>query len=217
MSENIHQPLDVLIVEDHQMFIDGMKLLLKQNQRINIIYEALNGKAALEIIKVKNIDLMITDVNMPEMSGLELTRIIKANYPNIKIMVLSMYNNKEMVKDIFDTEAEGYILKNTGKLELDNAINKIADGGTYYSNEVLAIMMTDYKKEKKEKTEIQDLSEREIEILKLICQECTTAEVAEKLFISPFTVETHRRHMLQKTNSKNVVGLIKHAIKYNLI
>ena len=215
--DTIKQPLDILIVEDHQLFIDGMKLILKQNKRINKIYEALNGKAALEIIKEQKIDLVITDVNMPEMSGLELTRIIKSDYPNIKIMVLSMYNNKEMVRDIFDTEAEGYILKNTGKLELDNTINKIADGGTYYSNDVLSVMMEDYKNEKTEKAVIQDLSDRELEILKLICQEFTTTEIAERLFISHYTVETHRRHMLQKTCSKNVVGLIKYAIKCNLI
>jgi len=212
--DSTQQSLDILIVDDHQMFIDGIKLLLKKIQRINLIYEALNGKAALEIIKEQKIDLVITDINMPEMTGLELTRIIKADYPNIKIMVLSMYNDKGIVREIIDAEAEGYILKNTGKVELATAINKIADGGTYYSNEVISIMMEDYKKGK---AQVQELSERELEILKLICRELTTVEIAEKLFISPLTVETHRKHMLQKTHSKTVVGLIKYAIKFNLI
>ena len=215
--DTTQQSLDILIVEDHEMFIDGMKLLLKRNQRINNIYEARNGKAAIEIIKGHKIDLVITDLNMPVMTGLELTRIIKSDYHNIKVIVLSIHNNKEMVRSIFDTEAEGYILKDAGKPELENAINKIADGGTYYSNDVLSVLMEGYKKEIEEKADVQELSERELEILKLICQEFTTPEIAKMLFLSPYTVITHRRNMLQKTNSKNVVGLIKYAIKFNLI
>jgi DNA-binding NarL/FixJ family response regulator len=208
------QVMDILIVDDHQMFIDGIKVHLKKHQRINRIYEALNGKAALEVIKEQKPDLIITDIKMPEMTGLELIPIIKANYTKLKILVLTMYNDKEIIREIIDSEADGYILKNTSKQELINAINKIADGGTYYNNEVVSIMMEDYKKEKSPDIE---LSERELEVLKLICQELTTAEIAKALFISPFTVETHRKHMLQKTHSKTVVGLIKYAIKFNLI
>ena len=128
--------IDILIVDDHQMFIDGVKLLLKKNQRINQIFEAQNGKTALKILKEQHINFVITDVNMPEMTGLELTRIIKTNYPKIKIIILSMYNDNGILKEIINSKAEGYILKNTVKAELFNAINKIANGGTYYNNEV---------------------------------------------------------------------------------
>ena len=215
--DTLKQPLDILIVDDHEIYIDGMKMLLKQNKRLNQVYVARNGKIALEIIKKHKIDIVITDLSMPEMSGLELTQIIKGNYPEIKVIVLSIYSHQDMVKSIFETEAEGYILKDAEKEEVEKAINKVADGGTYYSNEVYSIIMKEYKDEKKGKSETQDLSDREIEILKLICQEFTTTEIAEKLCISQFTVLTHRRNMLEKTNSKNIVGLIKYAIKFNLI
>jgi DNA-binding NarL/FixJ family response regulator len=208
------QTLNILIVDDHQMFVDGIISLIRENSRINKIYKASNGKNALEIIKSQKIDLVITDLNMPEMSGLELTLHIKADHPEIKILVLTMYNDKPIVKEIIDTEAEGYILKNKGTSELENAIEKIADGGTYYSNEVYSILMEEHREKNKHKFE---LSERELEILKLICKEFSTSEIAEKLFISPTTVETHRRNMYQKTKSKNIVGLIKYAISSNLI
>ncbi len=212
--ETTQQLLNILIVEDHKIFVDGLKVLLKKNVRIKQIFFALNGRDALEIIKKQNIDMVLTDLNMPEMSGLELTKAIKADYPQIKIIVLSMYNNKGVIMEIIEAEAEGYLLKNTDKSELFKAIDKVAEGGTYYNNEVLAVMMENTIKEK---TIVQELSEREIEILRLICQEFTSAEIAEKLFLSPLTIETHRKRMLHKTNSKSVIGLMKYAIKFNLI
>jgi len=134
--DSILQSLDILLVDDHQKFIDSIKLLLQTNQGIDHIYEAINGKAALDIIKEKKIDMVITDFNMPEMTGIELTRIIKAKYPYIKIIVLTMNESIGIIREIINSEAEGYILKNTGKLELDKAINEIAAGGKYYSNEI---------------------------------------------------------------------------------
>ena len=208
------ETIDILIVEDHQMFIDGIKVHLQENQKINKIYEALNGNEALKIIKEQKIDLIITDIKMPEMTGIELTRIVKSEFPDIKIIVFTMYNDTEIVREIIESEAEGYILKNASTGELINAINKIADGGTYYSDEVVSIMKQDYIKENEP---IQELSEREIEILKLICQEYTTSAIAEKLYISPLTVKTHRQNMFKKSNSKTIVGLIKYAIKFNMI
>ena len=148
------------------------------------------------------------------MTGIELTRIVKSEFPDIKIIVFTMYNDTEIVREIIESEAEGYILKNASTGELINAINKIADGGTYYSDEVVSIMKQDYIKENEP---IQELSEREIEILKLICQEYTTSAIAEKLYISPLTVKTHRQNMFKKSNSKTIVGLIKYAIKFNMI
>ncbi|MBI4645921.1 MAG: response regulator transcription factor [Bacteroidia bacterium] len=221
MNEITKTPANILIVDDHQMFIDGVKLLLRKAENFNVVAEAINGKQAIDIIRNCDgrnyeINLVITDISMPEMSGVELTRLIKEEFPHIKVLVLTMYNDREIVNEIINSEAEGYILKNTGKKELIEAINRILDNGTYYSNEVVAIMMEHVKSEKKQAEQTKALTPRELEIIQLICQEYSTAEIAEKLFLSPLTVETHRKHILRKTNSKTIVGLIKFAIKNNL-
>jgi DNA-binding NarL/FixJ family response regulator len=208
--------IQILIVDDHQMFLDGLKTLLSKEKNLNIAAEANNGKEALEILAKTSVDLVITDINMPVMSGTELTKQIKKVYPKIKVLVLTMYNDREIIHEIVMTEAEGYILKNSNKKELLNAINRIIDHGTYYSNEVISIMTENYVVKEKIRNRTQELSTREKEIIALICQELTSAEIAEKLFLSPLTVETHRRNILRKTNSKTIVGLIKFAIDNKL-
>ncbi len=132
----MNKSLDILLVDDYQIVIEGIKLLLKNNQIINNVYEALNGIAALDILKKHEIDIIITDVKMPEMTGLELIQIIKAKYPLIKIIVLSTYNDISIIKEIINLNVEGYILKNTSKIELDKALNEIAAGGKYYYKEI---------------------------------------------------------------------------------
>jgi DNA-binding NarL/FixJ family response regulator len=204
--------IQILIVDDHQMFLDGLKTLLVKEKNLNVVGEANTGREALELLAKIHVDLVITDINMPVMSGTELTKQIKKDYPNIKVLVLTMYNDREIIHEIVMTEAEGYILKNSNKKELLNAINRISDHGTYYSNEVISIMTENYVAKEKIRDKTKELSSREKEIIALICEELTSAEIAEKLFLSPLTVETHRRNILHKTNSKTIVGLIKYAI-----
>lgn len=205
--------IHILIVDDHQMFLDGLKTLLVKEKNLNVVAEANTGKEALDILENIPVDLVITDINMPVMSGTELTKQIKKDYPHIKVLVLTMYNDREIIHEIVMTEAEGYILKNSNKRELLDAINRISDHGTYYSNEVISIMTENYVVKEKIRDRTHELSAREKEIISLICQELTSAEIAEKLFLSPLTVETHRRNILRKTNSKTIVGLIKFAIE----
>lgn len=207
----------ILIVDDHQMFIDGIKSLLRNQSVFNIVAEALDGKFALEILANQQIDIVISDINMPNMSGIELTKIIKSEYPEIKVIIVSMHSDRTTISEIMMAEAEGYILKNTGKKELFEALNRVASNSTYYSNEVLSIMMETVKKEKKSEAAIKNLTERENEILALIVQEYSSEQIAEKLFISKRTVDTHRINILNKTNSKTIVGLIKYAIANHLI
>jgi DNA-binding NarL/FixJ family response regulator len=209
-------PIQILIVDDHQMFLDGVKTLLSKEKNLHVAAEANNGNEALNTLAKIPVDLVITDINMPVMSGTELTRQIKKNYPHVKVLVLTMYNDREIIHEIVMTEAEGYILKNSNKKELLDAINKITDHGTYYSNEVISIMTEFYVSKEKIRHKTQELSSREKEIISLICQELTTAEIAEKLFLSPLTVETHRKNILRKTGSKTIVGLIKFAIDNEL-
>jgi DNA-binding NarL/FixJ family response regulator len=214
---NEEQILQLMIVDDHQMLIDGLKSMLRKEKSIQIVAVANNGLEALKILRSgTEINFIITDINMPEMSGTELTKVVKTEYPEIKILVLSMFNDSAIVNEIMNVEAEGYILKNAGKQELISAIYKIANNGTYYSNEVISELMKDLKQTKIITENNKSLSQREIEILKLIVQENTTNQIAEKLFISPRTVDTHRKNILQKTNTKTLVGLIKFAFENKL-
>lgn len=209
--------INVVLVDDHQMLIDGIKALLKKEKNISFVGTANNGNDALKIIEQLKPNLVITDINMPEMSGIELTKIIKKNFPETKVLVLTMFNEKAIISEILAAEAEGYILKNTGREELVKAINKIACNGTFFSSEVIETLMKEVKKETKKDKETAQLTPREIEIIKLIVEEFSTVEIAEKLFISPRTVDTHRKHILEKTQSKTVVGLIKYAFEYHLV
>ena len=216
MSDDENKPIRILIADDHQMFIDGLKALLKREKDIQVIGEVCSGGHAVEFIIKTPPDLLITDISMPGMSGVELTRWVKENYPEVKVLVLTMYNDREIINEILMSEAEGYILKNTGKQELVNAIKRIADNSTYYSTEVLNIMLTRLKKQKTIEMNTSLLTPRETEIVKLIMEELSSEEIADKLFISKRTVDTHRKNIIAKTNTRTIVGLLKFAIENNL-
>jgi len=205
--------IKLMIVDDHQMFIDGVKSLLRKEKQFEFVAEANTAEDALRIMQASPPDILITDISMPGMSGNELIQQVKTKNPDIKILVLSMHSEAEVISEIMMQEAEGYILKNTGRQELSSALHKLADGGTFYSDEVLLSLMRRVKKEAKKDKEVVQLSERELEIVRLIVQEMSNEEIAEKLFISKRTVETHRKNINQKTNMRTVVGLIKFAIR----
>jgi DNA-binding NarL/FixJ family response regulator len=209
--------IKVLIVDDHQMYIDGLKLVLRKVENIKVAAFTNNTERALEILSEQDIDIVISDIRIQGCAGTKLTRQIKKYNPEIKVLIVSSFNDREIVKEIFSSEAEGYILKNAGKQVLIDAINKICAGGIFYSCEVADIMMESNRIRKRQIEQTKNLSVREMEILKLICIEYTTNEIAAKLYISPLTVETHRKHILQKTNSKSIVGLIKFAIENSLV
>lgn len=211
------QTIRVLLVDDHQIVIDGIKALLRKAKHIEIVGEALNGQEALTVLESMPIDLMISDIQMPVMDGLELCKLAKEQLPDTKILVLSMNREPQMVNDIFMAGAEGFVLKNTGKKELLSAIEQICQGGTFYSREILQILMQRHQPSGKGKDKRAALSPREHEILLLIADEHATPAIAKLLHISPRTVETHRKHLLEKTASKSVVGLIRYAFQHQLI
>jgi DNA-binding NarL/FixJ family response regulator len=207
--------LRIVIADDHQMFIDGIRALLKSETQFEFVGEAANGAEAWSLIQSMPVDILITDINMPEMNGTELTRLVKKSFPDVKVLVVTMYNDPGTVNEILMAEAEGYILKNTGKPELIKALTQLADNGTFYSQEIMEIMLK-WRMKKNAATE-QNLSPREEEIVRLIAQEFSTAAIAEKLFISPRTVDTHRKNILDKTGCKTIVGLMKYAFENNLL
>lgn len=215
---NSKNKTNILIVDDHQLVIDGLKSMLASEKNYVIKGEALNGQQALEMItsKPEEYQLVVTDITMPLMSGIELCKIIKEQFPHIKVLILSMHNSITIVKDALNAEADGYMLKNTGQDEFIKAIERVLGDGTYFSQDILPIILNLFQKEKKE-TLKNALSQREKEVLELIVQEYTSREIAEKLFISKQTVDTHRINIMQKTDCKTLVGLIKYAIQSGYI
>jgi two-component system, NarL family, nitrate/nitrite response regulator NarL len=212
MIEN-NQDISILIVDDHQIVIDGLKSMLTNEHRYNVQNEALNGRIALDKI-IQNphaFQLIITDISMPLMSGIELCKIVKDKFSHIKVLVLSMHNSLNYVKEALEAEADGYMLKNAGQEEFIKGINRIMAEGTYFSQDILPIIMNQIQKEKKIPIK-QNISIREKEVLSLIVQEFTSKEIADKLFISKQTVDSHRINIMQKTDCKTLVGLIKFAI-----
>lgn len=212
-TENIN----ILIADDHQMVIDGLKMML-DNQNYNVISEANNGQEAIDLINVNphKYDLVLTDISMPLLSGTELCKMIKAQFPHIQVLILSMYNNAQAVKEAVLAEADGYILKNSGRNELLQALHRITNGGTYFSQDIVPIIYGQYQKQKVQDEKLNVLSPREKEILSLIVKELTSEEIAEKLFISKKTVDNHRQHLFVKCNCKSTVGLVKYAIANGL-
>lgn len=215
---NSKNKTNMLIVDDHQLVIDGLKSMLANEKNYVIKGEALNGQQALEMItsKPEVYQLVVTDITMPLMSGIELCKIVKEQFPHIKVLILSMHNSITIVKDALNAEADGYMLKNTGQDEFIKAIERVLGDGTYFSQDILPIILNLFQKEKKE-TLKNALSQREKEVLELIVQEYTSKEIAEKLFISKQTVDTHRINIMQKTDCKTLVGLIKYAIQSGYI
>jgi len=210
--------INILIADDHQLIIDGIKSMLVDNKNYSILGEANNGKEAFEIIAAQpnSYHVIITDISMPESDGIELCRKIKKHYPFIKVLVMSMYSKPVIIKECIEAEADGFLLKNAGREEFFTALYRVTNDGTYFSQEVIPIIYGQMKKEKKQENEMQNITAREKEILKLIVQELTSEEIAQKLFISKKTVDNHRAHLLEKTNSKSTIGLVKFALQQEL-
>jgi DNA-binding NarL/FixJ family response regulator len=216
-----NETIRILLVDDHKIVRDGIISLLQDESRYDIVGQAENGIEALDKIEQLAPDLVLLDINMPIMDGLECARQITIKYPEVKILTLTMLNEQEHIKNMLAAGAGGYLLKNSGKEELIAAINKVMEGETYFSEEVKNLIMMDMIKKKTASGKISGepipLTPRELDVLELIIDEYTNQEIAEKLFISVRTVDAHRRNLLEKTGSRNTAGLVKFAIENNLI
>lgn len=208
--------INILIADDHKIVRDGIISLLANENEFNIVAEAEDGYTVLDILKEEQVDIIIMDISMPKMNGIECTLKVKQLYPDIQVLILSMYNEEQYVNEVFKSGASGYILKNSGKEELINAVKKVSSGKPYYSPEITQTYIKSLVKPPKKKTEIDnkinELTSRELEVLELIVNEFSNQEIAEKLFISIRTVDAHRRNLLFKIGAKNTAGLVKFAI-----
>lgn len=209
------KPIKIMIADDHQMVVDGLVGLLAMDSSVKVIGEALNGKNLLDLLNQNEPDQIIIDINMPIMDGIQVTKYVKVHHPDIKVLILTMYNKPEFIRQMLEVGADGFILKNTGRDELLNAIHSLDQGRTYYGKEVMAKMMESIAQ--KQEKELPEITAREKDILKLLVQEYTTQEIAEKLFISTHTVDTHRKNLLSKLNVKNTVGLVRYAFEHGLV
>lgn len=207
--------ITLAIIDDHQIVIDGLKSLLQGLDNFNVVAECTEPVQMLELLKVHQVDILLTDIMMPVMNGAELAKEVHLKYPAIKILALSMSGQGDLVnKMIDDADISGYVLKNIGKKEFIYALEKISEGGIYFSEEVLN-EMTKASELKKENLEV-NLTAREVEIIKLIEKEYSNKSIADSLFLSERTVETHRKNIFRKTKTNSVLGLIKYAYERKL-
>lgn len=207
----------IMIADDHQMLIDGITSLLADQSDIQIIGQAHNGQELLDLMKTTLPDVVLMDINMPEMDGIEATRIIRETYPDVRVLMLTMHDGADFITNVLEKGASGYILKNTGKKELIRAIGTLAQGGTYFGMQVSATLMKHLQQKANNPEKPVSLSTRETQILQLICAEHTTAEIAAQLGIGIHTVETYRKNLLHKLKARNIAGLVRYAMNVGLI
>lgn len=210
--------IKILVVDDHQIVIDGIKSMLFNNTQFEITGEALNGQEAMDKISSSPnaFDMIITDISMPLLSGTDLCKMIKQSFSDKKVLILSMYSSPPMIKEAIAAEADGFILKNSGKEELLLALHRITNDATWYSEAIMPTILGQLQKEQKAKDELSILTDREKEILSYIVKEYTSEEIANKLNISKKTVDNHRTNIFSKTDCKSTIGLVKFALKNGL-
>ncbi len=216
--------IKIMLVDDHQIVRDGIKALLESLDNVQIIGEASSSKELLDYLETVKPDIIITDISMPEMSGIELTKIINSDekYSGIKVLILSMYTNEDFIFNAIKVGAKGYLPKNTSRKELFEAINTIYKGEEYFSEQISNIILKSFIKKAKSEDNPDEkkeavLSARETEILKMFAEGMSNPEIAEKLFISTRTVESHKNHIVQKLELKSTMDLIKFAIKNKIV
>jgi two-component system nitrate/nitrite response regulator NarL len=208
--------ISLAIVDDHQIVIDGLLSMLKYNERIKFILTSTDPTEVISMLEETPVDILLTDVMMPVLPGNELARLVKQKFPSIKILALSMSGEGQLVSQMIDeANISGYMLKNISKAELGKALEKIAEGGIYFSKDVIDELQRANQR-KKHNLEAH-LTDREIEVIRLIEKEYNNKQIAEVLFISERTVETHRKNILRKTHTSTVIGLVKYAYEYKLI
>ncbi|NMC39636.1 MAG: response regulator transcription factor [Bacteroidales bacterium] len=206
----------IIIVDDHHLFRNGLRLLIETFPEFEISGEASNGREFLEIIKHTPADVVLMDINMPEIDGVEATRAVMKIQPGLHVIALSMYGEEEYYYRMTEAGAKGFLLKDSDISEVRDAILTVQKGGSYFSQELLHNVIQKIKHRESE-TKVANLSKREKEILLKICEGLSNQEIAEALFISKRTVDKHRANLLDKTNARNTASLILYAIKNKLI
>lgn len=204
--------IKIAIVDDHKIFREGLKALLGHMNNVEVVLEAGNGKEFIDLLEVLTPDLVIIDINMPVMSGEEAIRIAQERFPDLKVIVLTMNTQEQYYQSLTKQNVDGYIIKESDYEELEHGIAVVMKGGKYFSQSLLVNLLNNRKKDV-----VVHLTEREKEILQLICKGFSAQEIADKLFLSVRTVEKHRSLLLEKTNTVNSISMVVYAIKNSLV
>jgi len=212
------EDINIILADDHRLVLDGIGSMLQETP-YKVLEMFADGQDAAAWLETNNerVQMVITDISMPVMTGIGLCKIIKSHYPHISVIMLSMYSSAAAIEEALNAEADGFILKNADKSEFLQALHKVRGGGTYFSEGIVPFLYKQIVSEKKKEEELSALTAREKEILAMIAQEHTSDEIAAKLFISKKTVDNHRTNMLQKTNSRSTIGLVKFAIRNGIV
>jgi len=209
--------IKIIVVDDHALFRNGLKILLNTIPKIEVIGEAGNGKQFLELLETQNPDIVLIDINMPVMDGIEATQLATEKYSDLKIIALSMFGEEDYYYKMINAGVKGFLLKNSEINEVVEAIKQVMQGGSFFSQELLYNVIKNFNPHKELEPDTTDLSKREVQVLEEICKGLSNQEIADTLFISKRTVDKHRANLLSKTNSKNTANLIMFAIKNKLI
>lgn len=203
------------IADDQPLFRRAFVLLLRDMPDVQVMFDSANGEELLTGLKGNEVDIVLLDLEMPVMDGVEALRRIREEHPNVKVIVLSTHDHERSIVRMMELGASGYVLKTAEPDEVENAIRSVKESGYFFSDLVSRVMLQGLVKKEKVKpvfNEVDPLTERELEVLRAICQEMTTTEIAGKLFLSPRTVEFHRNNILLKTGARNVAGLVVYAM-----
>lgn len=216
--------INIFVIDDHKLFVNGLCMLLSDENKFNVVGHAFSALDFFSRTQADNVDVYLVDINMPKISGYEVARRIKTENPGSKVLALTMYDDYDYIEKMVQNGADGYVLKSASIQELSTAIVLIAAGNKFFGNEIQDIL---FKKIGGRSVVVENktsenygntkLTKREIEILVLIAKEYTTQQIAEKLFISERTVETHRKNIFSKTEAKSVIGLSKYALNHGII
>lgn len=208
---------NIIIVDDHALFRNGLKLLLNTSPKFKVIAEASNGKEFINLLNIVPVDIVLLDIQMPEMNGIEAAQIALKNCPNLKIITLSMYGDEEYYHKMVNLGVCGFLMKDSDIDEVFKALNSVIEGKNYFSQELLQNIIKNIHGNNPDEIVLKNLTQREIEIIQLICQGYSNMEIGEKLFLSKRTVEKHRANIMEKTNTNNTASLVMFAIKHNIV
>ena len=219
----MNNKIKIVLADDEHLFRQGLKSILESNESIDILFDAKDGKHLMQLLRAAKTlpEIVVTDLKMPEINGVEATKLIRKEFPDIKIIALTSYFSKPFILNMISIGAVAYLAKNSTPTLMIKTIQEVADKGFCYNKEVMQYIyesiLNPADKKVKSTFDASYFTSREMEVLKLICQQLTTNDIGEKLFISPRTVEGHRNNLLIKTESKNVAGLVIYALKNKLV
>lgn len=207
----------IIIVDDHEIFRKGLTMVINRFAHSTVVAEASNGQELLDVLETTECDIILMDIQMPVMGGIQATQVVTEKYKDVSVVALSMFGEENYLQSMLEAGAQGFLLKNIGKDKLYKAIEIIAEGNNYFSEELLSFFTKKYINPDKNREDLPKLTKRELEVLSLISKGLTDKEIADKLFISERTVNGHRANLISKTGSKNTVNLLIYAIKHKLI